>query len=158
MTGTGASAPAASHEVSTARMASQIPPLRHHFVVGFGPQRTEVHFKEEVPKLVTVGPADRMPGPGDPGWNDKQWDLQLTLPIAEVLTWRLASELVRRHPNLLWVDHSLPIPDANYDCLAIYRMDDPQRGAILLNRLGTSTNPVWLGDRPPPSEPPDLMR
>lgn len=65
-----------------------------------------------------------------------------TLPrdLIEVLSWRLAAELARRHCGRLWVAHTIPITGVIYDCLTLWRPG--QNGEIgppifQLNRNGT---------------------
>lgn len=52
----------------------------------------------------------------------------------DALSWRLGSELVRRHPHNLGLDRGHP-GDGLYDCLMIQSRINPVR--IMLNRVGT---------------------
>ena len=63
----------------------------------------------------------------DPGWVDRS--------VLEAVSWRLASELVRRHPHTTRIVHTHP-GGGQYDCLTI-TTPDAQGGAIELNRNGT---------------------
>lgn len=56
---------------------------------------------------------------------------------AEVLSWRLVSELIRRHPSELWAVRTFPV-DGAYDCLTVGRLSTPRSAPqIHLNRHGT---------------------
>lgn len=57
------------------------------------------------------------------------------MSVLEAASWRLASELVRRHPQTLRILRTHP-GDGQYDCLTI-TMPDLQGGTIQLNRNGT---------------------
>lgn len=65
---------------------------------------------------------------------------------ADALTWRIASELVRRHPEDLWVVRTFTL-DGFYDCLSIRRLPDPltSPASIAINRRGTHVKVGWLG-------------
>lgn len=66
-------------------------------------------------------------------------DLYGSVPFASAdpLTWRLAVELVRRHPKDLWILRTFPMNF--YDCLAIRKLPDVLKSpTINLNRAGTS--------------------
>jgi hypothetical protein len=56
------------------------------------------------------------------------------LSVIEAASWRLASELVRRHPDQLKLIRSHP-GGGQYDCLTIWSIAHPHR-TIQLNRLG----------------------
>jgi hypothetical protein len=65
------------------------------------------------------------------------------LAAADVLTWQLAVELVRRHPNDLWILRTYPM-GGGYDCLSIRRLPDVlTSNSIEFNRGGTH---VQVGD------------
>jgi hypothetical protein len=60
--------------------------------------------------------------------------------LAESISWCLAAELARRHPEQLWIAHTVPITGTTYDCLTLWRPGD--RGAVgppifQLNRGGS---------------------
>jgi hypothetical protein len=64
--------------------------------------------------------------------------MELPFHLSDALTWRLASELVRRHPDTLWLVRTFPM-DGNYDCLTVRRLSDPTAGpSILMNRHGNN--------------------
>ena len=44
--------------------------------------------------------------------------------VAEAASWRLATELARRHPRDLWIAHTVPIEGVIYDCLTLWRPGD----------------------------------
>lgn len=63
--------------------------------------------------------------------------VNMPLAAADALTWRLAVELVRRHPDDLWILRTYPF-DGFYDCLSIRRLPDVLSSpSIALNRNGT---------------------
>jgi len=67
--------------------------------------------------------------------------------VGEPLTWRLAVELVRRHPDELWLVRTYPM-DGQYDCLTVRRLAAPMIGpSIQLNRLGTHVSIDWFGPK-----------
>lgn len=61
---------------------------------------------------------------------------QLPRRLAEVTSWRLLTELVRRHPDRFWIRAAWPIRGQPYDCLAL--CDRTTLGSLLyVNRTGT---------------------
>lgn len=81
----------------------------------------------------------------------------MPLAAADALTWRLAVELVRRHPEELWILRTFPM-DGMYDCLSIRRLPDVLASpTIAFNRLGTHVNVGWLGSADEPHEETGLM-
>lgn len=72
--------------------------------------------------------------------------------VLEAASWRLASELVRRHPDRLRILRTHP-GGGQYDCLTVTtRAADG--GVIQLNRLGTIQVHERFGStEAPPSEP-----
>lgn len=94
---------------------------------------------ETVPSSPTVASDDE---PADPCGAHVHVDAPF--PIADVATWQLAVELVRRHPADLWIIRTYPM-DGHYDCLSIRRADDILGSpGIALNRNGTHVNVVRL--------------
>lgn len=81
---------------------------------------------------------------GDPCEDHVHVDMPFA--AADALTWRLASELVRRHPEDLWVIRTFPL-DGFYDCLSIRRLPDPltSPASIEINRRGTHVKVGWFG-------------
>jgi hypothetical protein len=84
-----------------------------------------------LPPGVSFSGQPLAPGPGG--------DI-LPRDLTEVLSWRLAAELARRHPHELWIAHTVPITGVTYDCLTLWRPGD--RGEIgppifQLNRGGS---------------------
>ena len=77
---------------------------------------------------------------------------------ADPLTWRLAVELVRRHPEELWIIRTFPL-DGFYDCLSIRRLPDPllSSGSIEINRNGSHVKVGWLGNPDDASEGEPLL-
>lgn len=58
--------------------------------------------------------------------------------LADTLIWSLAAQLVRRHPDALWVINTHPL-DGFYDCLAICDVTAHDRPVLAqMNRRGTS--------------------
>jgi hypothetical protein len=69
--------------------------------------------------------------------------VQVPFAAADALTWQLAVELVRRHPEDLWIIRTYPF-DGAYDCLSIRRLPDVLTSrSIAINRRGTH---VQVGD------------
>lgn len=61
--------------------------------------------------------------------------VKMPIAAADPLSWRLAAELVRRHPEELWVLRTYP---AQYDLLSIRRLPDVLSSpSIDINRTGT---------------------
>lgn len=57
--------------------------------------------------------------------------------LADTATWQLAVELVRRHPDELWVIRTHPM-DGHYDCLSVRRLGDVLGSpSVAINRNGT---------------------
>ena len=81
---------------------------------------------------------------GDPCEDHVHVDMPFA--AADVLTWRLASELVRRHPEELWVIRTFSF-DGFYDCLLVRRLPDPlaSPATIAINRHGTHVKVGWFG-------------
>lgn len=76
--------------------------------------------------VADMSPEDPAEAPASP----------LPFPVAEVLSWRLVSELVRRHPADLWVLRTYPYDF--YDCLSVRRIQEPWSApTIAVNRNGT---------------------
>jgi len=58
--------------------------------------------------------------------------------LAEVTAWRLLTEMVRRHPERLWIRHA-PLEGMPYDCLALCDRTT-LKGLLLVNRMGTGAS------------------
>lgn len=73
--------------------------------------------------------------------------MQLPQPFAEAASWRLAAELVRRHPDDLWVVETHPMT-GQYDCLTILERSGDRRFEPIfqLNRMpgGHVTPRSWF--------------
>ncbi|MEY3258342.1 MAG: hypothetical protein RI954_368 [Actinomycetota bacterium] len=73
--------------------------------------------------------------------------MQLSRPIAEAASWRLAAELIRRHPDELYAIETHPMT-GQYDCLSIYRHTGANRhdAVFQLNRMpgGHVTPKSWF--------------
>jgi hypothetical protein len=71
--------------------------------------------------------------------------VEMPFAAADPLSWRLAVELVRRHPEELWILRTFPM-DGMYDCLSIRRLPDVLYSpSIAVNRNGTHVKVDWLG-------------
>ncbi len=73
---------------------------------------------ETVPSFPTVGDPNE---PADPC--DDHFHVDAPFAIANVATWQLAVELVRRHPADLWIIRTYP-QYGHYDFLSIRRAND----------------------------------
>jgi hypothetical protein len=63
--------------------------------------------------------------------------VEMPTAAADPLTWRLAVELVRRHPEELWILRTFPM-DGMYDCLSIRRLPNVLHApSIAIKRNGT---------------------
>lgn len=72
--------------------------------------------------------------------------------VAEVLTWRVAVEIVRRHPDRLWVVQTYPMDF--YDALTIRPLRALKTApGIDLNRLGAHMRVGWFGQPGDPRQP-----
>jgi hypothetical protein len=81
------------------------------------------------------------PEPDDPC--QQHAHVQVPFAAADALTWQLAVEFVRRHPQDLWIIRTYPF-DGAYDCLSIRRLPDVLASrSIAINRHGTH---VQVGD------------
>jgi hypothetical protein len=70
--------------------------------------------------------------------------VEMPIAAADPLTWRLAVELVRRHPEELWILRTFPM-GGRYDCLSIRRLPDVLHSpSIAINRNGTHVNANWF--------------
>jgi hypothetical protein len=79
--------------------------------------------------------AEIVDEPADPC--DDHIHVDAPFAIADVATWQLAVELVRRHPDDLWIIRTYPM-DGHYDCLSIRRAGDILGSpGVALNRNGT---------------------
>lgn len=81
--------------------------------------------------------------PPEHGWADRS--------VLEAASWRLASELVRRHPNTTRIVHTHP-GGGQYDCLTI-TTPNCHGGAIELNRHGTIQIRERFDEQPETSDP-----
>jgi hypothetical protein len=94
------------------------------------------------------------PATTDPCENHVHVDMPFA--AADPLTWRLAVELVRRHPEDLWIVRTF-LFDGSYDCLSIRLLPNPllSSGTIAINRNGSHVRVGWLGkvDEAPEDEP-----
>jgi hypothetical protein len=71
-------------------------------------------------------------------------DMTLPFPVADVLTWRVAVDLVRRHPTRLWIVQTHPFDF--YDCLTVRPLGAPKVApGVDFNRLGASVRVGWFG-------------
>lgn len=78
-------------------------------------------------------------------------DLELPFHIADAVSWRMVAELVRRHPDTLWVLRTFPF-DGHYDCLTVVRRSTPlDWPAIRFNRRGSHADFGWFGTGVPPA-------
>lgn len=69
--------------------------------------------------------------------------------LAEVVSWNLLLEIVRRHPDRFWLRVTHPIEGLPYDCLQLCPLDDPTGYPFLeVNRTGTDAR--WSCE---PSDP-----
>lgn len=59
--------------------------------------------------------------------------------LAEVTAWRLLTEMVRRHPERLWIRDAWPIEGVPYDCLALCDRVTLQ-SLLYVNRTGTGAS------------------
>lgn len=61
--------------------------------------------------------------------------------VAEVLSWGLLVQLVRRHPNRFWLRTTYPIEGLPYDCLALCPQKEPaSRSYLAVNRTGVNAS------------------
>lgn len=81
--------------------------------------------------------------PEQGGWVDRS--------VLEAVSWRLASELVRRHPRTTRIRHTHP-GGGQYDCLTI-TTPNFHGGAIELNRHGTIQIRERFDEQPATSDP-----
>lgn len=105
---------------------------------------------KEMP-LVASDPEERDQSP-DPC--DTHFHMSVPYPVAEALSWRLAVEIVRRHPKDLWLVQTNPFGD--YDCLTLRSITHPASGpSIHINRHGYHAQIQWFGTPPDaPASPP----
>jgi len=83
--------------------------------------------------------------------------VEMPFAAADPLTWRLAVELVRRHPEELWILRTFPL-DGFYDCLSLRNLRDVLSSpSIEINRNGTHVNVGWLGRPDEEHEETDLL-
>lgn len=95
--------------------------------------RTPVTPPPPDPSSSTVDPETEEPGPFE-------MEKYGAMPFAgaDVLIWRLVTELVRRHPGDLWPVRTFPIDGVPYDCLTVRKLATPWTGPeIAFNRHGT---------------------
>ena len=97
------------------------------------PARTLVTSPPPDPAPSTVDPETEEPGPFE---QEKYGPMPFA--GADVLIWRLVTELVRRHPGDLWPVRTFPIEGVPYDCLTVRKLATPwTRPEIAFNRHGT---------------------
>jgi hypothetical protein len=88
--------------------------------------------------------------------SDEKAHAAMPFPVGEVLTWRAAVDLVRRHPGELWIVQTYPFDF--YDCLSVRPLGAAKIApGIDFNRFGTSVRVSWFGtEGSGPNEPPIL--
>lgn len=122
---------------------------REYGLYGTTPPKPLVHTVHE---LEPIDEAEIEPDPCA-----EHVHVSMPLAAADALTWRLAVELVRRHPEELWILRTFPM-DGQYDCLSIRRLPDVLASpSIAINRLGTHVQVGWLGSADEPHEENGLM-
>lgn len=139
-----------SNEVGFLRIgaAEDAPKVAAHFDALF---RREGIYGPKAPKPV-IGPVEEEPTEPatelDDDLRDSHEDhvhVEMPFAAADPLTWRLAAELVRRHPEELWILRTFPM-DGHYDCLSLRNLPDVLTSpSIQINRMGTHVSVGWLG-------------
>lgn len=87
------------------------------------------------------------------GGSDGMPELELPFHIADATSWRMVAELVRRHPDELWVLRTFPF-EGHYDCLTVVRRSRPlDWPAIRFNRHGCHADFGWFGPGEAPAAP-----
>lgn len=66
--------------------------------------------------------------------------------VAEVLSWGLLVQLIRRHPTQFWLRTTYPMEGIPYDCLTLCPRKDPTNHTYLeVNRTGVNAR-IWLAN------------
>jgi hypothetical protein len=95
--------------------------------------------KEMPPAASDPEERDQSPDPCD-----THFHMSVPYPVAEALSWRLAVEIVRRHPKDLWLVQTNPFGD--YDCLTLRSITHPAAGpSIHIPRHGHHAQIQWFG-------------
>jgi len=112
-----------------------------------GKVATPVNPKPQLTSEDPAEPSDRVQAE-EPDSKDScagHRHVDMPFPIADVLSWQVIVELVRRHPADLWVMRTHPFEI--YDCLSVRRLEKPWSvPTIALNRNGTHVKVDWFGD------------
>ena len=81
--------------------------------------------------------------------------VNLPYPLIRALAWRVASELIRRHPDKLRVIETHP-GGGQYDCVKVLCRDREESLIVYLNLVGHLTHGAWFQDSGGSSELSDV--